>query len=63
MGVRDEAVQLLIHARALVADLKTEADEVTVDDARLLYHHIREVEGWLLSARRLLDPSRAHTDG
>jgi hypothetical protein len=57
---------MLVHARAFVADLKT--DVVTLADARQFMHQIREVEGWLRSARRLLEPasvesSEVRTDG
>lgn len=31
----------------------------TIADARQLIHMIREAEGWLLSARRFLDPEEA----
>jgi hypothetical protein len=47
----------LAMARWLVDDLKSDQDTISIDDARQLIHIIRETEGWLLSAKTLLDPT------
>jgi hypothetical protein len=43
-------------AEALLAEIKAGTDVITVSEARTLYSRIREVEGWLHSARLLLEP-------
>jgi len=52
----DQQVEsLLTLARALAEGLRSGSE--TVADARRLQRLIREAEGWLLSARKFLDPS------
>lgn len=46
----------LLAAKALVLAIKEDTDEITVDESRVMVHRIREAEGWLLSARKMLDP-------
>lgn len=52
-----EAAEGLLTAAKMLAQ-NLEAGGLSVHDARLVDHRIRETEGWLLSARRFLDPSR-----
>jgi hypothetical protein len=47
---------VLTEAEALLEDIKTQVDTITVAEAREIYSSIREAEGWLLSARKLLEP-------
>jgi hypothetical protein len=47
---------LMIQAEALLQDVKEGVDQITVSQARDLYSGIREIEGWLQSARKLLEP-------
>lgn len=52
--VQEQADTVLALARQLAAGLR--AGTATVADARELVHVIREAEGWLVTARRFLDP-------
>lgn len=45
---------VLTAAKVLARDVQ--AGELSVHDARLVESRIREAEGWLLSARRFLNP-------
>lgn len=54
MSADDEAEAVLFMARQLAATLRS--GTATVADARDLVHLIRQAEGWLLTARRFLDP-------
>jgi hypothetical protein len=56
MSANDDITDVISHARQLVTSIKT-GEAFTVHQARQLYGQIREAEGWLLSARQLLDPS------
>lgn len=47
---------LMVQAEALVQDVEDGIDTITVGQARQLYSGIREIEGWLQSARKMLAP-------
>lgn len=45
------------EAESLLAEIKAGLDTITLNDAKQLHSSIREIEGWLLSARQLLEPT------
>ncbi len=50
------AEEILVSSRALVDEMKASLDTLTVSQAMSVYSTIRQAEGWLESARRLLEP-------
>lgn len=55
MSALGQAAAIVALSRSMAEGLR--AGDALVSDARKLEHLIREAEGWLLSARRFLDPS------
>jgi len=55
MSALDNAEKIKTDARNLVED--TQKEDITITEARTLISLIRQTEGWLLSAKTLLNPS------
>lgn len=54
----DQVATLRLQAQAIVERIKDEDDIITMAEGRELEHQIREVEGWLFGARKMLWPWR-----
>lgn len=56
MNPLERIALILTEVEGLLEDVKSQVETITLAESHRLYSSIRETEGWLLSARTLLEP-------